>query len=269
MSDVTVVSIIRNGIENGYPFVEAYGSWLPYADRIIVVDGGSRDGTYEVLASLAEVSSKVEVHLRPWPGVDAGGRAIATFTDAAVTIAASGSNWIVYVQADEIYTRAQRERMSTWRNGPLEFSGAVNFWNSTDLVLSNDFPMRYVRAFPGDTAVRAVGDGYTFDTADMHVTTLPERFLHYGWCFPVNILQKHVNHAAIYRDSDDYRLRGRLAELMLERSVFDRRLLHALAPQYDPVPFVGEHPECMRHLVGLEVYDPYIGLDLLRSGTTW
>ena len=46
-------------------------------------------------------------------------------------------------------------------------------------------------------------------------------------------------------------------------------LLDALAPQYHPQPFAGPHPGCMRHLLGLKVYDPYLGLDQLRAGARW
>lgn len=45
-------SYIRNGIQNGYPFLEAYLAWKPFADEFIVIDGMSNDGTWEALTSL-------------------------------------------------------------------------------------------------------------------------------------------------------------------------------------------------------------------------
>jgi hypothetical protein len=266
---LTVFSIVRNGIANGYPFIEAYGSWLRDADRVVVVDGESDDGTKGALDELAVIAPHVEVHSRPWPQAGTGGVAIAELTNAALALAREGADRLAYVQADEIFTPEQRALASDNRGSALEFAGCVNFWNSFDAVLANEFPLRYVRAFPADEAVRSIGDGFSFDLGAIPVERTPEEILHYGWCFPVNILQKHVAHSRIYRGNLAYAARGRLAGLMLEQGRFERRLLDALAPQYRPVPFRGEHPRSVQHLLSLPAYDPNPGLDLLGSGVEW
>jgi hypothetical protein len=269
-ADLVVFSVIRNGISNGYPFVEAYGSWLGHADRIVVVDGGSDDGTRQVLDELAAIDDGLVVEAATWPATDTAGAAIAELTTTALERARLSARRLMYVQADEIYTDEQRA-LITGHTGPsaLRFAGCVNFWNSFDTVLENEFPMRYVRVFPADSPVRSLADGFSFDVGDLSIDETPELFLHYGWCFPVNILRKHVNHGSLYSDDPGYRLRGRLAKLMLEQGRYDRRLLDALAPQYRPTPFRGEHPMCMRHVVTQERYDPRPGLELLRSGVRW
>src|SRR3712207_8558268 len=33
VSPLTVFSVVRNGVANGYPFVESYASWFAHADR--------------------------------------------------------------------------------------------------------------------------------------------------------------------------------------------------------------------------------------------
>jgi hypothetical protein len=130
--------------------------------------------------------------------------------------------------------------------------------------------MRYVRGVPPGVEAAAIADGYTLTVADdVPVELQPDRFLHYGWCFAVNILQKHVNHMRLYPESLAYQLRGRLARMLLAAERYDQRLLDALAPHYRPVPFRGEHPACMRHLLGRHVYDPYVGLELLAAGAEW
>lgn len=270
MSGLTVVSVIRNGVANGYPFVEAYGSWARWADRIFVVDGRSTDGTDRVLAALAAQLPQLEIVLRPWPAASARGSAIAALTNDALALARDGSSRLMYVQADEIYTEEQRRLVREWEDGALEFAGCLNFWNSLDSVLANDFPMRYLRVLPPDAPAVSIADGYTFDVGpSILVTTVPERYLHYGWCFPLNILQKHISHEALYPESAAYRLRGVLARRLLAAGRCEPRLLDALAPHYRAVPFEGEHPACMRHLVGLPVYDPYVGLELLGQGARW
>ena len=267
---LTVFSIVRNGITNGYPFVEAYGSWLRDADRIVLVDGESDDGTKDALGELAAIAPHVEVVSRPWPRTETGGVAIAELTQAALELARPGASRLVYVQADEVFTPAQRRLMREGGPGSaLEFSGCVNFWNSFDAVLANDFPLRYVRAFPADDAVRSIGDGFSFELGTIPVERTTDEILHYGWCFPVNILRKHLSHSRLYRDHPAYALRGRLAELLLDTGSFDRRLLDALAPQYRPMPYAGRHPEAVAHLLGRPVYDPNLGLDLLAGGAVW
>jgi hypothetical protein len=268
--DLVVFAVIRNGIGNGYPFIEAFGSWLGRADRIVVLDGESDDGTREALERLAAIDPSVVVESAPWPDVATGGAAIAEMTNRALELARDGARRLMYVQADEIYTDEQRDLVVAQPpGGTLEFAGCVNFWNSFDTVLENEFPMRYLRLFPADAAAHSIADGFSFELGDATVTPTGELYLHYGWCFPVNILRKHVSHGRLYRDHPGYRLRGALAQLMLEQRRYDRRLLDALAPQYRPVPFRGEHPACMRHVVTQTAYDPSVGLGLLESGIRW
>lgn len=269
-ADLVVFSVIRNGISNGYPFVEAYGSWLGRAGRLVVLDGESDDGTREALEALAEIDPTVVVESAPWPASSTGGSAIAQLTDEALRRARDGARRLMYVQADEIYTDSQRDLVL--RHPPasaLRFTGCVNFWNSFDTVVENEFPMRYVRAFPADAPTRSIADGFSFDLGDTPIDETSEHFLHYGWCFPVNILRKHVSHSHLYREDAGYRLRGWLAGLMLDQREYNRGLLDALAPQYRPAPYKGSHPRCMDHVLTLRMYDPNPGLELLRSGVRW
>ena len=97
----------------------------------------------------------------------------------------------------------------------------MNFWNSFDTVVANEFPMRYIRAFPTFAPVTSIGDGYSFDLAGLSVEASPAEILHYGWCFPVNILRKHVSHGRLYRDKPAYCARGVLAAAMLRAGVTD------------------------------------------------
>ena len=249
--------------------MEAYSSWLDYGDRVFVLDGESQDDTADALAALAEVDPRFEWTSRPWPDTRVAGASIADFTNEALRLARQGAERLMYVQADEIYTVAQRRTVHELTDGALEFAGCINFWNSMDTVVANDFPMTYLRLFQAREGVRSIGDGFSFAVDGQSVRRTDELILHYGWCFPVNILKKHVTHANLYPDQLPYRVRGRLAAAMLEEGNYDRRLLDALAPAYRPTPFHGEHPECVRHLLGRDAYDPELGLSLLRSGVSW
>jgi hypothetical protein len=267
--DLTVFSVIRSGITNGYPFVEAYGSWLDVAARIFVLEGESDDGTRDVLEALAGLDPRFEIVSRPWPAATRGGGAIAAFTNEALVEARRFGGRLMYVQADEIYTPAQRRLVLEHDGAPLEFAGCINFWNSFDTVVANEFPLRYVRLFRPTADTRSVSDGFSFETPGQQPQATPEQILHYGWCFPANILLKHVTHARLYRDHPGYVVRGALARVMLAQGRFDRELLDALLPRYRPVPFRGEHPASVRHLLDMKAYDPAVGLRLLADGADW
>jgi ADP-heptose:LPS heptosyltransferase/glycosyltransferase involved in cell wall biosynthesis len=58
----------------GYPFVESIRSMLGFCDEVVVVDGCSTDGTYEILQKLAAEEPRIRLEQNPWdfdePGMD-------------------------------------------------------------------------------------------------------------------------------------------------------------------------------------------------------
>ena len=59
---ITAINTIRNGIVNGYPLVEAILSVLPLVDEYLVNDGGSTDGTLEVLKRMEKTFPKIRLY---------------------------------------------------------------------------------------------------------------------------------------------------------------------------------------------------------------
>lgn len=59
--------IVKNVLEQGYPFVESIASALTVCDEFLVSDGYSTDGTYEILKKIANLNSKVKVYRYKWP----------------------------------------------------------------------------------------------------------------------------------------------------------------------------------------------------------
>ncbi len=59
--------IVKNVLEQGYPFVEAIASALPACDEFLVSDGYSTDGTYEILEKIVTVNPKVKIYRYRWP----------------------------------------------------------------------------------------------------------------------------------------------------------------------------------------------------------
>ena len=59
--------IVRNGLKQGYPFVESIASALPICDEFLISDGYSTDGTFEVLQKLPALNKKIVVSQDKWP----------------------------------------------------------------------------------------------------------------------------------------------------------------------------------------------------------
>jgi hypothetical protein len=279
-ADLVVFSVVKNAIQNGYPFVETYASWLDYCDEIFILDGGSTDGTDIVLRQLTHLSAKFKLATAPWPRASEGGSAIALFTNECLNRVRERGRRLLYIQADEVLQADDRRRLADWRDGAVELTRYILFWNSfyTVLRLERDgaaersTAWKAIRLFPAGARAISYGDGLSFRLDDdTPVTALDIEVFHYGWNFPVNILQKHVSHAGLYRDHWNYRRRGARSRELLRTNDFSLASLAALDPQYLDAaqPFRGQHPRCMVHLLGQESYDPYVGLSLLRSGVRW
>ena len=53
MALISGLMVVRNGVSQGYPFVEAITAALPICDEFLISDGFSLDGTWEALNTLA------------------------------------------------------------------------------------------------------------------------------------------------------------------------------------------------------------------------
>lgn len=101
MSSSTIggFTIVRNGVELDYPFIESISSALSLVDEFVVVVGNSEDSTVDRVRDLA--SDKVRIIETDWdPTLRDGGKILAQQTD--IGLAALNTNWGLYLQADEI-----------------------------------------------------------------------------------------------------------------------------------------------------------------------
>ena len=72
---------VFNAIKMGYPFVGSIKSFLNACDEIIVLDGCSSDGTYDILKDIASTDNRVKLYQNEFdmsePGIDGMQKAFA------------------------------------------------------------------------------------------------------------------------------------------------------------------------------------------------
>lgn len=98
---VSGFTFVKNAIKFGYPVIESITSILPIVDEMIVCVGDSEDDTTALIESIG--SSKIKLLHSVWDSsLQTGGRALAVETDKALQATAADSDWLFYIQADEV-----------------------------------------------------------------------------------------------------------------------------------------------------------------------
>ena len=98
---VSGFTFVKNAIKYGYPVVESIQSILPILDEMIVCLGDSEDETYQLIESIG--SSKIRIIHSVWDSrIREGGQVLAVETDKSLDATADESDWLFYIQADEV-----------------------------------------------------------------------------------------------------------------------------------------------------------------------
>lgn len=108
---ITGILPVRNGLALHYPFIEMALLALPYCTDLLLVDGGSDDGTADVLRRLVTLQpDRFQYRSHPigpstyWEQWD---------TLFLAALDAATGDWIYVIQADEYLRPEDREAMST------------------------------------------------------------------------------------------------------------------------------------------------------------
>ena len=95
----TGLTILRNGVSLGYPFLEAIRAALPLCDEYIVVVGDCQDGTREAIEDLKD--ARIRIVDTVWsPHVTPRKCLLAQQTNVGLNLAKG--RWCVAVQAEEV-----------------------------------------------------------------------------------------------------------------------------------------------------------------------
>ncbi|MEM1832514.1 MAG: hypothetical protein QXJ97_13415, partial [Desulfurococcaceae archaeon] len=131
MVTITCFMIVRNVLRQGYPFVEAIAQALPVCDELLVSDGYSEDGTWDILVKISKLNPKVKLYRDKWPG-----KSFAHDLRYATNVLRwrCKGDYIFYIQANEVIHEDSWEYLrmlpSTWPNA-LTFNLPYVFYFGT------------------------------------------------------------------------------------------------------------------------------------------
>lgn len=265
---ISGLMVIRNGIRLGYPFVEAIASILKLCDEYIIVDYYSDDGTYEILLKLSYKNNKIKLLRSKWPQHSACGSAIAVATNEAMSLC--NNNKIFYQQADEVYHENSLPHLYKFINLKTAKSVSfkfLHFRNGFNKIISNPTYNEALRIVSKEA--HSIQDGFNFSGKIMPILKSDVHIWHVGWCFPWNICQKHVSHAALYPGVGGYENAKRICEDMLRSGNIDvNRLIHEIDRNYKLIHNKHGLPRYLKHLINDKQYNPEKSIEVLHKDIT-
>lgn len=165
----------------------AIQSCLPFADEIVVVDGGSRDATVQTAQALG-----CRVYVNPWPG-------FAKQRNFGAAKAASA--WIFMLDSDEAVDAELAQALNAWKQLAADgvyayrFKRIGNFFDAWFETTSDELIRLYHK---GQVPIPEVVVHEGPDPGDLPVGKLPGTIWHYGF----RSLHDHVLRFNKYTDLD-------------------------------------------------------------------
>lgn len=242
------VNTFRNFIETGYPFVESIISHLPFCDEYYVNDGGSTDGTLEVLERMEETFPKIRLFRMPdtenvrWDSASKQSNAMIAETDAEWIFLGNGDE--VFHEGDVAGIRRYVEASPYWVLRPTRRE-IKDDWSKLGFEVYH--PARFAKNAHGiymDWNAYG-GDEFLYDTGwyDPHrLLLLPYILYHVYNMFPENKLFKRRKDATYIAPGD--RLRVAIYE-QIKGGTFSKVNPNNICPHL---------PAIIRGLVGMQKY---------------
>ncbi len=251
---VSGFTFVKNAVKYGYPVVESIMSVLPVVDEMIVCLGDSEDETDKLVASID--SDKIKVIHSVWDNsLREGGKVLAVETDKAMDATASDSDWLFYIQADEVLHQqdypAIADAMKKYRDdksvegllfnyhhfyGSYKFIGDGRSWYSKEIrVIRNDKNIRSYRD----------AQGFRKDEKKLRVKLIDAWIYHYGWVRnPIEMQNKYADFGKLWNADAAYE--NWAEDLKKKSAQFDYSNIDSVTV------FEGTHPEVMQHLISKE-----------------
>lgn len=245
---ITGVTIIRNAEKNDYPVVEAIKSILPVVDEMIVSIDRGEDNSEALIKNIA--SDKIKIVYSEWDmNLREGGRVYAVETDKAIAHVSPDTDWIFYIQADEIihekYHRVILDAAVKYCGVPavqgLLFK-YLHFFGTYDYVGDSRNWYDYeVRMIKNDKRITSYKDaqGFRIGNKKLDVVLIDAEVYHYGWVkSPEQMMRKQKNIVRYYTNDE------KAVNAYLEKpDFFDYSTFDSLKK------FTGTHPSVMQQRI--------------------
>ena len=230
---VSGFTIVRNAVNFDYPVLEAISSVLPLCDEFVVAVGSSEDATLELIKSIR--SEKIKIIETTWDdSLRTGGRTFALETDKAFNEISGDTDWVIYIQADEVlhekYYSVVKDAMTKYLNDPL-VDGLLfdyrHFYGSYDYVGESwSWYRREIRIIRNDKKIFSYRDAQGFrklPNEKLNVKLIDAFIYHYGWVKDPKAMQrKQKGWNRFYHDD------GWIEKTIAEASEFDYSQIDSL-----------------------------------------
>ncbi len=195
MEKISGFSLVRNGVQFDYPFLESWRSVLPLVDELILNIGISDDQSLEVAKKFAqeEGMGKVKIFESEWPlhipEKKKSGLILSEQTNLALE--RCQHDWCLYIQADEVIheedypvIRKSIEDASKLGLDAVVFEYA-HFYGSFNVIQkTRSSYRREMRVVKKSSGARSVGDAQSFlknGNQKLNAILTKARIFHYGW----------------------------------------------------------------------------------------
>lgn len=252
---------MKNAIKYGYPVVESITSILPVVDEMIVCLGDSEDDTEGLIKSIG--SSKIKFIHSVWDdSLREGGKVLAVETNKAIAATAADSDWLFYIQADEVvhekYHKTIGDAMQHYKDdkkvegllfnyhhfyGSYKYIGDGRKWYSKEIrIIRNN---KQIKSFKD-------AQGFRWNNGrKLQVKLIDVYMYHYGWVR--NPLLMHQKTESFYTLWDGEGGKNK----KITEAAFDYSNIDSVTI------FDGKHPAVMKKLVEAENWDS--GIDMSKK----
>lgn len=202
---ITGVTIIKNALLNDYPVVEAITSILPVVDEMIVCIDKGEDDTDALIRNIS--SGKIKIIYSEWDmSLRKSGSVLAVETNKALTHVSPDTDWVFYIQGDEVVHEKYHDNILKAANLYLPDTRVegllfdyLHFYGTYDYVGdSRRWYDKEVRIIRHNRNIQSYRDaqGFRLNDKKIKVKKIDACVYHYGWVkspAQMSAKQKHVS----------------------------------------------------------------------------
>lgn len=248
-------TFVKNAVKYGYPVVESIQSILPIVDEMVVCLGNSEDNTNKLIESIK--SDKIKIIHSVWDdSLREGGKVLAAETDKAKGATATDSDWLFYIQADEVVhendhaaiLNAMKNNLDDKRVEGLLFNYHHFYGSYKYLGDGRKWYSKEIRVIRNNKKIKSYRDAQGFrwdDGRKLKVKKVNAFIYHYGWVRnPITMQQKYKDFGKYWGDEETHN--KWVKEIEKKSDTFDYSNIDSVTV------FNGTHPSVMKDLVATE-----------------